>query len=80
MGTFPPLGASYRGCANSTNPGIQSLQNPAELRIPLASSWSLGLGILRIVSFLAVESHLLPPLEYVSQISYLSLAELSFLC
>lgn len=54
---------SYRGQAKSTNPGIWSLYNPADFRNSLTTQWFLGLDILRTVSFLAFDSHLLPPLS-----------------
>jgi hypothetical protein len=54
------LVASYRGLAISTNPGIQSLQNPAEPRNSLTPLVDVGGGIVKIVYFMASVSHLAP--------------------
>lgn len=52
---------SHSGQANLANLGIQILGGSADPKNSLISWQFTGWGILRIVTFLASDSHLLPP-------------------
>lgn len=78
-GVFP-CQVSYRGQANSENPRIQSLHNPADPRYCLTSWWLVCLDILRMVSFLAFDSLLLPPLSKYPKYVTSVWPKLSLLC